>query len=69
MRTELSWIHYRIISWVDDEQLRMQYMAHSIEGNWDTRTLQRNIKTNYLGRALQLPDEKQNLLPTHFLNE
>ncbi len=41
VRPELSWTHYRIISRVENKQLRKQYIAHSIEGNWNTRTLQR----------------------------
>ncbi len=52
VRTELSWTHYRIISRLESESLRLQYIEHSIDGNWDTRTLERNIKTQYLGRIL-----------------
>lgn len=52
VRTELSWTHYRIISRVEDEKLRLQYIQHSVEENWDTRTLQRNIKTRYIGRII-----------------
>jgi len=58
VRTELSWTHYRIISRVENEAHKLQYITHSIEGNWDTRSLQRNIKTQYLGRTLALPKEK-----------
>jgi hypothetical protein len=52
VRTELSWTHYRIISRVEDEKLRLRYIQHSVEENWDTRTLQRNIKTQYIGRII-----------------
>jgi len=52
LRHELSWTHYRIISRIENEQLRFQYIEHAIDGNWDTRTLQRNIKTQYIGRIL-----------------
>ena len=52
VRTELSWTHYRIISRVESEQLRLQYIEHSSDEGWDTRTLQRNIKTQYVGRIL-----------------
>jgi len=31
---------------------------HSIECNWDTRTLQRNNNIKYLNRALELPNEQ-----------
>ena len=52
VRSKLSWTHYRIISRIENEQLRFQYIEHAIDGNWDTRTLQRNIKTQYIGRIL-----------------
>ena len=52
VRPELSWTHYRIISRIENEQLRFQYIEHAIDENWDTRTLQRNIKTQYVGRIL-----------------
>ena len=55
VRTELSWTHYRIISRVENMAYRTQYVLHSIESNGDTRTLQRNIKTHYLNRVLELP--------------
>ena len=55
VRTELSWTHYRIISRVEKEEQRMQYVNHCIEGNWNTRTLQRNIDSFYLGRVLPKP--------------
>nr|WP_257737082.1 DUF1016 N-terminal domain-containing protein [Chryseobacterium glaciei] len=49
VRTELSWTHYRIISRIDNPNQRIQYIEYSIEGNWNTRTLQRNIDSQYLG--------------------
>lgn len=52
LRHELSWTHYRMISRIRNETQRLQYIDLSIEGNWDTRTLQRNIKTQYVGRIL-----------------
>ncbi len=67
VRTELSWTHYRILSRIDKEEYRNQYMLHSIENNWDTRTLQRNIKTLYLSRTLKLPEEKLN--PPQFVKD
>ncbi|WP_410495973.1 DUF1016 N-terminal domain-containing protein [Chryseobacterium sp. SN22] len=41
MRTELSWTHYRIISRAENPEHRIQYIERSIEGNWNSRTLQR----------------------------
>ena len=52
VRTELSWTHFRIISRVENESLRLQYVEYCIEGNWDTRTLQRNINTQYITRIV-----------------
>jgi len=52
VRHELSWTHYRIISRVEKESLRLQYIKYCIEGNWDTRTLQRNINTHYITRIV-----------------
>ncbi len=52
VRTELSWTHYRIISRVHEQSRRLQYINLAIESNWDTRTLQRNIKTQYVDRIL-----------------
>jgi predicted nuclease of restriction endonuclease-like (RecB) superfamily len=69
VRTELSWTHYRIISRVENESMRTQYIRHSIEGNWDTRTLQRNINTNYLGRTLELAPEHKHPAPTYFIKD
>lgn len=58
VRPELSWTHYRIISRVENEQHRLQYIKHAIDGNWDTRTLQRNVKTQYVGRILEAENEE-----------
>jgi predicted nuclease of restriction endonuclease-like (RecB) superfamily len=58
VRTELSWTHYRIISRVKEEKLRLSYIDHAIEGNWNTRILQRNIKTQYVGRIVDSNIEK-----------
>jgi len=59
VRTELSWTHYRIINRIDDEPLRKQYVSHAIDGGWSTRTLQRNIDSQYLGRLLKVPEEEK----------
>lgn len=52
LRHELSWTHYRMISRIENEELRLKYVHYAIEGNWDTRTLQRNIQTQYVGRII-----------------
>ncbi|MEZ0610716.1 DUF1016 N-terminal domain-containing protein [Fibrella sp. WM1] len=52
LRHELSWTHYRLISRVEGATQRNQYVQLAAEGNWDTRTLQRNIQSQYVGRML-----------------
>jgi predicted nuclease of restriction endonuclease-like (RecB) superfamily len=56
VRHELSWTHYRIISRIENEQLRKCYVQECAQNGWNTRTLQRNIDSNYLGRLLKVPD-------------
>ncbi len=68
LRHELSWTHYRIISRLESEHLRLQYIKHSIDGNWDTRTLQRNIKTQYIGRILDI-ESKALTTPQNFIKD
>ena len=53
LRHELSWTHYRLLSRIENQDIRTNYMLHAIEGNWNTRTLQRNIESQYLGRVLE----------------
>ena len=67
VRSELSWTHYRIISRLENETLRRQYIEHAIEGNWDTRTLQRNVKTQYVGRILDTESNRQT--PPNFVKD
>ncbi|NEW80778.1 MAG: DUF1016 domain-containing protein [Mariniphaga sp.] len=53
VRTKLSWTHYRILSRIDKPDSRNRYIQLATEGNWDTRTLQRNISSQYLGRVIE----------------
>ena len=53
VRQELSWTHYRLLSRVDSEQKRMYYLNESIVGNWNSRTLQRQINTLTFERILE----------------
>lgn len=62
VRHELSWTHYRILSRVENEKLRMQYMQYAIDDNWDTRSLQRNLATQYIGRIVA-PDVTETRTP------
>lgn len=56
LRPELSWTHYRILARVEDEVLRQRYMRECAQNGWNTRTLQRNLDSNYLGRLLNVPE-------------
>lgn len=56
LRTELSWTHYRIISRIENEQLRHAYVQECAQNGRNTRTPQRNIDSNYLARLLKVPD-------------
>lgn len=53
LRTELSWTHYRLLSRIDSEEKRMYYLNESITGNWNSRTLQRQINTLSFDRVLK----------------
>ncbi|MCA6363477.1 MAG: DUF1016 family protein [Bacteroidetes bacterium] len=57
MRHELSWTHYRTLSRIDDPKVRQLYMTHAADNSWDTRTLQRNIQTNYMARYISTADD------------
>ena len=57
LRHELSWTHYRLLSRVDSEHKKMYYLNESIAGNWNSRTLQRQINTLTFDRILEPTDE------------
>jgi predicted nuclease of restriction endonuclease-like (RecB) superfamily len=68
VRPELSWTHYRIISRIENQSLRGEFVRYAIEGNWNTRTLQRNIDSQYLGRLLKFPESKSTEA-AHFIKD
>lgn len=51
--TMLSWTHYRILLQVFDKKARDWYAKEALEQTWSTRTLQRNINTQYYYRLLK----------------
>lgn len=51
--TMLSWTHYRILLQVFDKKARDWYEKEALEQTWSTRTLQRNINTQYYYRLLK----------------
>lgn len=52
LRPELSWTHYRQLLKVEDEQARLFYMQETVDCNWSTRTLERQIGNLYYERML-----------------
>jgi predicted nuclease of restriction endonuclease-like (RecB) superfamily len=58
LRHELSWTHYRMLSRIENKDAREFYAVHAAENGWDTRTLQRNISSNYIGRCIEPPKDK-----------
>ena len=51
----LNWTHIRSLLRVADENARYWYMKETIDENWSSRTLDRNISTQYYYRLLQAP--------------
>ena len=57
LRHNLSWTHYRLILRVEEEDARNFYIAESIENNWSTRQLERQINSFYYNRILASQDK------------
>jgi len=53
MRHELSWTHYRLISRIEFQEKRNFYLNESVENNWNSRTLQRQINSMAFERVLE----------------
>ena len=51
----LTWTHYRILLQVDDEVARQWYENEAAKEVWSTKTLQRNISSQYYYRLLKTP--------------
>lgn len=49
---ELSWSHYRLLSKIEDENIRRFYVDECVNGNWSVRQLERQINTFYYQRIL-----------------
>jgi predicted nuclease of restriction endonuclease-like (RecB) superfamily len=45
LRSELSWTHYRLLLRVENEDARHFYIIESIDNNWSTRELERQINS------------------------
>ena len=49
----LSWTHYRVILQVEDTEARSWYEHEAATEMWSTRTLQRNVSSQYYKRLLK----------------
>ena len=54
----LTWTHFRSLLRVDDDNARIWYMNESVKENWSSRTLDRNIGTQYYYRLLKSPQKE-----------
>ena len=52
LRDQLSWTHYRMLLKVNNEEARAYYLKEAAEQNWSTRTLERQLNTQYYERIL-----------------
>lgn len=52
VRQELRWTHYRLLCRIEEAEKRAFYIGQSIDNNWNTRTLQRQISSLSYERVL-----------------
>ena len=75
VRQELSWTHYRQLSRLSNEAQRRYYLRESIDNNWSSRTLQRQINSLAFERTLSQkgeprePEKISNLLKDPYVFE
>ena len=62
LRGELSWTHYRLLLKVNNKGTRDFYLEESINENWSTRTLERQINSFYHQRLLATKTEGKDLV-------
>lgn len=48
----LSWTHYRVLLQINDSTVRQWYLDEAASQTWSSRTLQRNISSQYYQRLL-----------------
>ncbi|MCL9770694.1 PDDEXK nuclease domain-containing protein [Flavobacterium sp. HXWNR69] len=61
LRQELSWTHYRILSKVDSVDKRNFYLKEAAENAWNSRELERQIKSLSFERTLNPISKEQNI--------
>ena len=57
----LNWTQFRSLLRVPDENARLWYMNEAVNEGWSSRTLDRNISTQYYDRLLKSP-QKENVI-------
>ncbi len=62
VRSELSWTHYRLLLKSEREDARLFYMREAIDGNWSTRTLERQMHSLYFERMVVTGKEGRELV-------
>lgn len=63
VRGELSWTHYRMLLKVNSEAARDYYMDAAADQNWSTRTLERQLSTQYYERILASGSKEIPVIP------
>jgi predicted nuclease of restriction endonuclease-like (RecB) superfamily len=58
VRHELSWTHYRLLLRIENENARAFYIQETIENDWSTRALNRQINSLYYERLLSSGERK-----------
>ncbi|MGN1394651.1 MAG: YhcG family protein [Succinivibrionaceae bacterium] len=54
----LNWTHFRTLLRISDEDSRLWYLNEASKEGWSSRTLDRNISTQYYNRLLQSPKKE-----------
>ena len=58
----LKWTHIRSILRVSDSKARLWYLQEASQQMWSTRTLDRNVASQYYYRLLQTSDEHKDVV-------
>ncbi|MEY4903833.1 MAG: hypothetical protein RLZZ292_1648 [Bacteroidota bacterium] len=77
VRNGLTWTHYRLLLKVSNEKARNFYISESIDNQWNTRVLERNINSFYYERILssnnqalvKAESESEHITPQDFIKD
>lgn len=62
VRQQLSWTHYRILMRIERKDAREFYLQESVDGNWSTRQLERQVNSHYFERMLMTQKDSRSLV-------